>query len=338
MPEEPTGPVSAAIPPGSSGPGSGAQAPLAGATPSDAGVSDNNRPAFIFLCLGLAGSLLPSGLQLLGITVNLLLGSVIMVITVGLLAVAFWQTSHSAKHKELIRVLVVLSGLGGLVLTGRQVIRQYHAGIIKDHPSKKSDGPSPQPKPAPALGTPAIPPPPSPITQTKKEPDRPKRVVPTMPAPLPTVVQNNTQGINIGPGATAPNAQVINNGPPEPQLTWEQEQTIHQNNPMRGDGQDGKPSINIRLSVDRSMEVPAFVARCDRPCKTLSFHPMLPFFSTPAGDILSVPTDPTITGINIKTPRPLGAGIRILWEVQAVDASTLRIISVDKIPPDQIRR
>jgi hypothetical protein len=75
---------------------------------------------------------------LLGITVNLLLGSVIMVITVGLLAVAFWQTSHSAKYKELIRVLVVLSGLGGLVLTGRQVIRQYHAGIIKDQPIEGS--------------------------------------------------------------------------------------------------------------------------------------------------------------------------------------------------------
>src|ERR1035438_3910041 len=57
MPEEPTGPVSAAIPPGSSEPGSGAQAPLAGATPSEAGGSGNNRPAFIFLCLGLAGRL-----------------------------------------------------------------------------------------------------------------------------------------------------------------------------------------------------------------------------------------------------------------------------------------
>jgi hypothetical protein len=36
--------------------------------------------------------------------------------------------------------------------------------------------------------------------------------------PPPSLVQSNTQGINIGPGAIAPNAQVNNFGPPPPKI------------------------------------------------------------------------------------------------------------------------
>lgn len=98
--------------------------------PGTADSTDSNRVALIFLCLGLAGSLLPSGLQLIGITINLSIGSVIMLATFVLLASAFWLASRSAKHRKLIRVSVLALALLCLVLTGRQVLTQYRASRL----------------------------------------------------------------------------------------------------------------------------------------------------------------------------------------------------------------
>ena len=130
-----------------------------------------------------------------------------------------------------------------------------------------------------------------------------------------TTIQQAPNGINIGPGAIAPNPQVNNFGPPEPKLTWSQEQSTDDK---------GKPLVKIVLSVDRSMEIGAFGAICERPCKTVDFTPLLPTVLSGNERTLTA-TDQRFAGIVIGWPRPLGAGVRIQWRIRADDGDALQI-------------
>lgn len=145
--------------------------------------------------------------------------------------------------------------------------------------------------------------------------------------PANITIQQAPNGINIGPGAIVPNPQVNNFGPPPPKLTWTQEQA--------SDDQ-GKPVIKVILFLDRSMEIGAFGANCERACKTVDFYPLLPTRLGGPDRTLLIATDPRFVGIVIGWPRPLGAGVRIQWRIRAEDGEALQILAVGKLSPEQL--
>lgn len=97
-----------------------------------------------------------------------------------------------------------------------------------------------------------------------------------------------------------------NCGSPEPKIAWKQDE-----GPLR----DGKASVDLTLSVDHSMEVPAFYAICDRPCETIG---AMVFPGLTQNFFLQYPS-PNKTGFGFSAPRPLGPGVRVIWTIRARD-------------------
>jgi hypothetical protein len=145
-------------------------------------------------------------------------------------------------------------------------------------------------------------------------------------APIQTE-QSCPNGICIG-GANFGSPTVNNYGPPIPKITWVQEQ--YTDPPYR---------MGIRLSVDHSMEIPAFVATCDRPCKSISA------FAIPSGATMFMgminpmifrhKSDSRIAGIMLRSPRPLGVGMNVNWTIDSDDQMPVRVVEVRGLTGDE---
>jgi len=162
------------------------------------------------------------------------------------------------------------------------------------------------------------------VAKPKTEVPRPKAPTPVQPAP-PVGNSGSVGTLTQGPcsvaqiGGSNNQATGGNCGPPPPKLTWSQEE----------DPAAGKTTIT--LGVDRSMEIPVFIAQCDRPCRTLRAS-AAPGMSQINSRDYHPPDNPSklrdMTLIEADLPRPLGAGIKITWDVQSEDGKPVRIISV----------
>jgi hypothetical protein len=113
-------------------------------------------------------------------------------------------------------------------------------------------------------------------------------------------------------------AGTINLLPPEPKITW----SLNSHNV-----QNGVTVTSILLSVDHSMEAPAFMATCDLPCKTVNVELMTGGLST---NLLSWSDNPNLAGFELLQPRPLGAGVYVLWSIESLDANLFRVLDVQK--------
>jgi hypothetical protein len=166
------------------------------------------------------------------------------------------------------------------------------------------------------------------ITDKGRKPATPKPIIPPQeqqpptPSPPPPITQNCPQGICNG-GDNNGDQRVYNFGPPEPKVSWNQS-----TEPLK----DGKYELLVTVSVDRSLDVPAFIASCDGPCSTR-------FFYTPGvfvrGTILGS-RNPRSAVMTWRIPRPLGAGIQVYWYIDSQDEHPIRILSVDKLPVSQL--
>jgi hypothetical protein len=124
----------------------------------------------------------------------------------------------------------------------------------------------------------------------------------TIMGPVHEAPRSVTQIGGVGNTATGGNC-----GSPERKVTWElaDRAVPHAAN-----------EAAVSITTDRSLEIPAFMARCDRPCKTSD---------QTGADGLSQFTDlhdrndPAHIGILFVVPRPLGAGIRVIWRIHGVD-------------------
>jgi hypothetical protein len=111
-----------------------------GPAQSDVSEGDNSASTLTLFFLGVAASLLPAGLQLIGITVSLWVGSAMILTALVLATLAFWWASGSSRWRTFLRCLIVVVMLASLYLTFHQVLKQYETGQASSQPNG-----SPQP-------------------------------------------------------------------------------------------------------------------------------------------------------------------------------------------------
>lgn len=110
-------------------------------------------------------------------------------------------------------------------------------------------------------------------------------------------------------------------GRASPKLTWAQA--------AKG------PTVRVVFSVDDTMELPAFRANCDRPCTNVMSEAAGKYEAVP----LSFDHEPNAVGLTLRSPRPLHAGVRILWVIRSLDdraitITDLRILEIAEVPAE----
>ncbi len=174
-----------------------------------------------------------------------------------------------------------------------------------------------RPKAAPAL--------PQPAESSAKE----QSATPSVPTQQPTFIVTNPSGSIINQGSTVAAPQTVNNyGPPPAKITaWEQK-------PARWQEAGGLvPETQLTLTIDHSMEIPAFAVKCDRPCRV---RDAVVFGAYNKVNYLTT-NDPNISGAVFLSPRPLGAGMQVEYRVRAQDGSLPKILEVSTISPEQLK-
>jgi hypothetical protein len=111
----------------------------------------SGKSAKIALVVGIVLGLLPWGLGLIGLTVNLPLGAAILFIAFGLGVYAFWIWERASRWHVLLRVLTILIGAACYFwFVGSQLYREYRTENAQK-PDAVSASPASQPKPHAAL-------------------------------------------------------------------------------------------------------------------------------------------------------------------------------------------
>jgi len=90
--------------------------------------------------------------------------------------------------------------------------------------------------------------------------------------------------------------------------------------------------VMIEVRVDHSMDLPAFVANCDRPCETTD---AVVWGVYNKRDFLNT-DNPYVTGMVLLQPRPLGAGVPVQWRITPKEDKPLRIVDVRRMSPTEI--
>jgi hypothetical protein len=97
-----------------------------------------------------------------------------------------------------------------------------------------------------------------------------------------------------------------------PNISWTQEQT---------ELIDGKPTVTVLFRVDATLELPAFLAICDRPCK--------PIYAE-AGQMshrreLTWPGHPDLAGTFFDLPKPMPGGTSCKLRIESADSGPVKI-------------
>ena len=95
------------------------------------------------------------------------------------------------------------------------------------------------------------------------------------------------------------------------------------------------PTVKVVFSVDGTMELPAFKATCDRPCNNVMSEATGNYEPVP----LSFENEPNSVGLTLRSPRPLGAGVRVLWVIRSLDERPItitdfRILEIGEVPAE----
>ena len=118
------------------------------------------------------------------------------------------------------------------------------------------------------------------------------------------------------------NAKVedCNAGPPEAKVSWKVKD-MHNAQALPGNA-----TVVIELTVDQTLDYPAFYATCDRPC-----HVTFAGANGWTGTEGILRKRPTETGVILSAPRPLGPGVPVDMFIAADDSSTPTIVAVGKV-------
>lgn len=109
---------------------------------------------------------------------------------------------------------------------------------------------------------------------------------------------------------------------PPTNISWTQSQS----------STSGKAAVIVKLSVDSSVNIPAFLATCDRPCNTSQAITA----GVSMAQFLSSNSDNTVTGFVFSTPRPLTAGTRVTWTILSNDDQPINVLKVRLLPPTEL--
>jgi hypothetical protein len=117
----------------------------------------DNFPRITFV-VGIIVGLVPWGLQMIGVVINLWAGAVVLLLAFSLCTYAFWIWKSASQRPKTVRILVIVVAAGiCFPLIGRQVHTQY----LKDHPvvvaKQPPQAPPPSASPAPQSTSPSRP-------------------------------------------------------------------------------------------------------------------------------------------------------------------------------------
>jgi hypothetical protein len=143
---------------------------------------------------------------------------------------------------------------------------------------------------------------------------------------------NAVGGITQGPGSIAQvggehNTATVNNltNRPDPVFHWEVK--AFEASP----GIESRPGVTITIWADGMMDVPAFLAFCDRPCGSVNAGTggltQARYFSDDGRNVM---------GFTFITPSSLMRDDKISWKIRSKDARPVSIKSVVRFPVDKI--
>jgi hypothetical protein len=224
---------------------------------------------------------------------------------------------------------------------------QEHVTALKTNDSSKPSTPVPITQHTPTTASNALPQPRGNVNnKTVPAPSANPSPIPALPrSPLtqPNSTDSASSGqqkkpaggvVNNAPGGIANSgsigqATVVNNGPPPAIVTWHTEPN-----------KQGSKYIDIKLSVDRTPTIPAFIAECDVPCHGVGAWVL----SATAGYIVDVeshgylvPGQPSKAVMLMTSPKPIGFGSDILWSIESVTGAPIIIKSVGLLPENQAK-
>jgi hypothetical protein len=170
-----------------------------------------------------------------------------------------------------------------------------------------------------------------PAGQTKPQKRSPKAAPATAPKPsdsaIPAISQSNSGGINVQQATTGENSPIIDSpvtivGKPEPTFTWTQQLAT-----------DIPGKVVLTLTVADTMERPAFIALCDRPCKSaraiVPNSVSVPLYAQPASEVVA---------IGVMSPPSITPTLPLYWSIKSLDGTPLTIKQVERFPPDRLQK
>jgi hypothetical protein len=90
--------------------------------------------------------------------------------------------------------------------------------------------------------------------------------------------------------------------------------------------------VLVTITVKGVMDLPAFMAICDRACESVSAT--TDGFSLP--NYYSNQQHPEVTGIGFAMPTTVLTGTKIIWHIQSLDRSQLSIKALARLPADKL--
>lgn len=190
-----------------------------------------DNKTLVISIIGLFLGLIAIGLPLIGVTLNIYLGAIILAIAFVLLAYCFWQWEKTRSWGDAARASTLWTlGLIYFGLIGFQIWLQYHKAhraepnesslqqSAKSQPPRASGGPLPAPSITPQQSVSPSEKPAKRHAQSKPKASTPRysATPPTTSAPGQAVpgpgslVQSNSGGVNVQQGTTGINSPIIN--------------------------------------------------------------------------------------------------------------------------------
>jgi hypothetical protein len=136
---------------------------------------------------------------------------------------------------------------------------------------------------------------------------------------------------NGGSGNIAAPCSNITLEKPEPRFHWTQaERTIEQG------GDPAHPSVTIVLTLDGgNMTNAAFLALCDRPCKTVDGGAGAS--GAHQANYLSTANN-KIVGLHINVPPVVLSTQEVWWHIISLDSEPIHVIEIERLPPEKLAK
>jgi hypothetical protein len=120
-----------------------------------------------------------------------------------------------------------------------------------------------------------------------------------------------------GPGSQA---TLINNGPPTPIISWEQDKIDK--------SAAGQYSVRVSIRIKNDMQFPSFAVVCDRPCKVGDDGPTYPSGRGVFQGSGGATSNPRVVAFTYSSPAMMPDGTALEWWINSVDGNPIKILDV----------
>jgi hypothetical protein len=142
----------------------------------------------------------------------------------------------------------------------------------------------------------------------------------------PTVGTLNQGAGSISQIGGAGNQATVNNlsTRPDPVFHWDQV-------PFDASASESRPGVTLTIWTDGIMDLPAFMAKCDRPCGNVSAilqgESQARYYSDLSSHL--------VQAFSFATPTSIIQDQLITWRIRSKDSVPIKIIQVERLPPDK---